>query len=86
LVFGLYGILGTEEYDVRGGGSGILVAPNLAITAKHILEDFWNQWEGSEAPRQRTSYSHSVNLFQALSPLYPGRGRREGQYGQSVIL
>jgi hypothetical protein len=35
-------IMADDGRRVRASGSAVFVAPELAITAKHVIEDFWN--------------------------------------------
>ena len=71
LVFGIFGFAGNEPYDLQGGGSGIIVAPGLALTARHVVDDFYKQLEGREPPSWPGRRRHEANLFQVLDPFNP---------------
>jgi hypothetical protein len=72
LTFGIFGTIGArsvgvEERDVREGGSGIFVAPFLAITARHVSDDLY-RLENREPPRRPHQSQFSAYLFQVLDP------------------
>lgn len=73
LVFGIFGTIGAgtdgaEVHEVQGGGSGIVIAPFLALTARHVAKDLY-RLEGREAPRWPHQSAHAAHLFQVLDPI-----------------
>jgi hypothetical protein len=75
LVFGIFGTLGDgsvgrEDDEVREGGSGIFIAPFLAITARHVSKDLY-QLGGREEARRFHQSLHAAHLFQCLDPFNP---------------
>lgn len=75
LTFGIFATIGEEEYETRGGGSGILVAPFLAITARHITNDLY-RLEGKEKPNRPALSVHAPHLFQIHDPFNPSASLR----------
>lgn len=78
LAFGIFGTLGDgsvgrEDHEVREGGSGIFIAPFLAITARHVSKDLY-RLGGREEPRRPHLSSHAAHLFQCLDPFNPEAG------------
>lgn len=75
LAFGIFGTLGDgsvdrEGHQVREGGSGILIAPFLAVTAHHVSKDLY-KLAGREEPRRLHQTLHAAHLFQCLDPFNP---------------
>jgi hypothetical protein len=51
-------LLALREDEVFASGSAVLVAPHLALTARHVLDDFSVRYQGyAEEADGRTSYS-----------------------------
>lgn len=71
LTFGIFGTIGSEEREVWEGGSGIFVAPFLAITARHVTDDLYRLTDHRESPRQPHQSQHAAHLFQVLDPFNP---------------
>jgi len=70
LTFGVFATIGDGDYQTREGGSGIFVAPFLAITARHVTDDLY-RLAGCDAPRHLHQSQHAGHLFQVLDPLNP---------------
>jgi hypothetical protein len=71
LTFGFFASLGEVENRLREGGSGIFVAPFLAITAGHITDDFYRFGGRDNIPNYLHLTEHAGHLFQVLDPLEP---------------
>lgn len=72
LTFGIFGTMGDES---REGGSGIFVAPFLAITARHVTDDLYRLAD-REPPRQSHQSQHAGHLFQVLDWVDPNVGAK----------
>jgi hypothetical protein len=70
LTFGMFATVGgPDEMQSRGGGSGIFIAPFLALCARHVSLDLFRLEGRDERPRRGTILTqHSVALFQVLDP------------------
>lgn len=81
LAFGVFGLAGS---DLRPGGSGIIVAPDLAITARHVMKDLYRLegWEPTWPGRRQ----HDANLFQVLDPFDPEASPKASWYVESECL
>lgn len=49
-------------------GTAMIIAPYLAITAKHIVDDHWRQHHGSPLPTGRTEVTGAFLLFAFQAP------------------
>ncbi|HEX5760001.1 MAG TPA: serine protease [Thermoanaerobaculia bacterium] len=70
LTAGVFATIGDGDYQTREGGSGIRVAPFLALTARHVTDDLY-RLAGYGPPRHLHQSQHAAHLFQALDPLRP---------------
>lgn len=70
LTFGMFATVGgPDEMLSRGGGSGIFIAPFLALCARHVSVDLYRLEGRDERPRRGSFITqHSVALFQVLDP------------------
>jgi hypothetical protein len=70
LTFGMFATVGgPDEMQSRGGGSGIFIAPFLALCARHVNLDLFRLEGRDERPRRGSFLTqHSVALFQVLDP------------------
>ena len=51
--------------DVFAQGSAVLVAPHLALTARHVTDDFARRYEGQHEPVERACYQVTARAFSA---------------------
>lgn len=79
LAFGIFGQTGGEprERRLRFGGSGIFVAPYLAITANHVIRDFCNLTSQADCERyglfkvEKHLYHHKADHGAVLYQVNP---------------
>lgn len=62
-------LIGDDGHTLRAIGSGVLVAPELALTAKHVMWDFWTAFQSPIIPRGQDPISTS---FRVLAMNFPG--------------
>lgn len=48
-------------------GTAIVVAPNLAITAKHVIEDFWQKYNPHVLMKERAEAKFSLQAFNVIA-------------------
>ncbi|MBI2517041.1 MAG: trypsin-like peptidase domain-containing protein [Opitutae bacterium] len=51
--------------NVFAQGSAVLVAPHLALTARHVTDDFATRYEGQREPVPKASYHITARAFSA---------------------
>jgi len=57
-----------DTADFRPSGSAVIIAPHLAITAKHVIEDHWRTFTGYDLPTN--GHQHGVFHLQALQIIH----------------
>ena len=62
-------IVGYDGLRVYPGGTGVFIAPNLLMTAKHVIEECWNSF-GDGHPFSGSKKLHGQ--FHILAVQYPG--------------
>lgn len=91
LLFGIFGKIphGPEaEPDVRGGGSGIFIAPYLGLTARHVSRDLSRlDSRGDRKPPGTFEGKYDVDLFQLVDPVGRPvlRGWQVDHYWDSLV-
>ena len=70
LTFGMFATIGgPDDMLSRGGGSGIFIAPFLALCARHVSLDLFRLEGRDERPRRGSFLTqHSVALLQVIDP------------------
>lgn len=63
-------LLAVEGNTVRASGSAVLVAPYIALTARHVTDDYFKHFHSAEAPQ--SDYNANYTIF--------ARGRSGGTW------
>lgn len=73
LTFAIFASRSLESGQVtRDGGSGVFIAPFMAITAKHVAEDLLRLDDRTTVPKRPFVTQHAAGLFQTLDPRTEG--------------
>lgn len=57
-----FALMASEGADYHASGSAVLVAPHLALTARHVLDDYWHRFEDKPMSEGKASRFSLVAL------------------------